>query len=144
MKKPEVTINPFEHDLRVGATRWTFERLPNAIRNQIEAEAFEEDEEAPDYLGSASNAWDCKITLSQGLRGMSAFESIIRFGLHAINETNGSQLTQAGVEDLGYKMAMFLAHNDWVLDYGKQGIYEEYYAHNDPENQETPNDQPNT
>lgn len=132
MKKPEVNINPFDHNLRIGQTYWRIDRLPNAIRDEIEAE----DDEGLPCLGTASNAWDAKVELAQGLTGMNAFESVIRFGLHAINETNGSFLTQQGVEDLGYKLAMFLAHNDWILDYGKQGVYEEYFAHNDPENQE--------
>ena len=96
MKKPEVKINPFDHNLRIGQTYWRIERLPNAIRDEIEAE----DDEGLPCLGTASNAWDAKVELAQGLTGMNAFESVIRFGLHAINETNGSFLTQQGVEDL--------------------------------------------
>jgi hypothetical protein len=115
------SINPFEHELRVGQTNWRLDRLPTEVSDQFEDDL--------DILGVASNAYDSKIELNQNLTGMSAFESIIRFGIHAINETDGLeglQLTPEQVEQLGYRVALFLAHNDWVLDYAKEKINEEY------------------
>lgn len=115
------SINPFDHSLRVGQTSWKLERLPTVVTDQFEDDL--------DILGTASNAYDSKIELNQNLTGMSAFESIIRFGIHAINETDGLeglQLTKDQVEQLGYRLSLFLAHNDWVFEYAKQKINEEY------------------
>ena len=115
------SISPFGQHLRVGQTQWRLDRLPTEISDQYEDDL--------DILGVASNAYESNIQLNQNLTGMSAFESIIRFGIHAINETDGLDglnLTPEQVEHLGYRVSLFLAHNDWVLDYAKEKVNEEY------------------
>lgn len=105
-------INAIGKTVRIGPLDWDVKEM--------------KEEHCPEYMGLCTVPIEKTIYLHPELKGMEALETLLHECVHAIDGMRHLKLKEEMVAKLGYSFALLLAHNDWILDYAKQKIAEEY------------------
>ena len=108
----KIVINPIGKDIRIGPVNFNIKPL-----NENEYGIID---------GKCSDPFNHTIQINPELNGMVALETLLHESIHAIEFMRGLKLSERTVGILSYQIALMLAHNDWLLDYAKQQINEEY------------------
>ena len=86
---------------------------------------LDEDDIATHY-GQCLPPLSAKIKLNPENSGMRALDTFLHETIHAMDMMALTKLKEDQVECLGYMLSMFFRDNEWVHDYIKQQVKEEY------------------
>ena len=102
----------FKQKVRIGPLNWDIVELPEKERLTLD--------------GKCSVPIDATIALNPKLKGMEALETLLHESIHAIDCMRHLKLKEEMVGKLGYSLALLFSQNEWMLDYAKSKIKEEY------------------
>ena len=105
-------INAIGKTVRIGPLHWDIKEMA--------------EEHQDTFHGLCSVPIEKTIYLHPKLSGMDALETLLHESIHAIDGMRHLKLKEEMVSKLGYSFALLLAQNDWILEFAKQKIAEEY------------------
>jgi len=105
-------IDIFEQKAVIGPLTWQITPL--------------DEDDMPAFYGQCHAPLTAKIKLNPENSGMRALDTLLHEVVHAMDMMALTKLKEDQVERLGYMLAMFFRDNEWIHDYAKQQIKEEY------------------
>ena len=105
-------IDIFEQKAVIGPLTWQITHL--------------DEDDMPTHYGQCYAPLTAKIKLNPENTGMRALDTLLHEVVHAMDMMALTNLKEHQVEKLGTMLAMFLRDNEWIHNYAKQQVKQEY------------------
>ena len=105
-------IDIFEQKAVIGPLTWQITPL--------------DEDDMPTHYGQCYAPLTAKIKLNPENSGMRALDTLLHEVVHAMDMMALTNLKEHQVEKLGTMLAMFLRDNEWIHNYAKQQVKQEY------------------